>query len=221
MRLYASIFSGKELDFRIKVSTKKPKVPNGQQPTPEEENRPLLQRHTSKNGFRSLIYNPTVGLQITNRIKPMEHPAPTVPAHLIYQFVGQMQAVFRMLSKDHWYTVDEENGDITVIKKEAALAERRVSLFNTVIRIRPDFIFIRDVGFEPGLNIILDNTLIGSMVYYEASALIDTISHLDLSTYSLLAGLAEKVDTMDQKLDYIISKLDQPTVPNINSDSPY
>lgn len=203
MKTICSIFIGRELDFSIQLTPKKKQiVRNG-----ESEYEPMLKRHTSKIGTQSIIFQPTVGLRIINRHSPAGLSA-MIPGQLIYQLAGLLQSLsaeIRKQTEDIYYK-DPDTG-IPNLTMSAHQYNRRLSVYRNMVVFAPGLIRTKDDIIVPGISIYLDMDPLGSMSFDEVTGLVDVINRFDLSTFSLLAGITDRVISMDEKLDKIMRKL--------------
>ena len=59
------------------------------------------------------------------------------------------------------------------------------------------------------IDLIVDEVLIGTMGHNEVLGLIDLIDHIDISTYALIAGVIDEMETTNSKLDRVLQQLDR------------
>lgn len=202
MKLIAPFFQTSRMDFSLQISTKINKN------TPKEiitaeKNKPMIKTYISKSGYESLIFNPTVALVIKRNGTPYTNDAQVVaPIHLVYQLGGIIGRVYKSLMDTDWYYKDDDQ--IHLVSAEVAKRSRRISLFKSMLTLGPTLINDMYVTNEIGIYFMKEGIDLGCLTHYEANALIDTINHMDITTYSLLAGLTEKVDQMDKKIDLLL-----------------
>lgn len=201
MNLYSTVFSGREVIFTLKISPFRKKNEELEEPQPK----PLIERMVSKaSGSQYLMYRPTVGLSIQSRKN--QNIYAICPSHLIYQLAGIFYSVYQKLSEKDWY-IASPDGSITIVSSEVAKMSKRMSLFRSVIEVRPTMLDVLNEGTVPGIMVIINRELCGTMLEYEVKAFIDMVNHMDISTYSLLVGLVDKVDQIDGKLDKLLRGL--------------
>ena len=115
-------------------------------------------------------------------------------------------SMYKKLSEKDWY-ITSPDGSITIVSSEVAKMSKRMSLFRSVIEVRPTMLDVLNEGTVPGIMVIINRELCGTMLDYEVKAFIDMVNHMDISTYSLLVGLVDKVDQIDDKLDKLLRGL--------------
>lgn len=212
MRIYANFFHGRELDFQLVISPRS-KQRNGYIETTNTQNdERLLYRHVSKIGNQSIIFNPSIGLLISNR-NNKDIPSAFVPGQTIYQMTGTLEKVYNDMTDMKWVITDQDTGTKLPSAQEVAKRAKKISLFKTMLRMEPCLIPSSERGQEPGILFVADRTSIGSMLHYEVRALLHSVQHFDIKSYELLVGLVDRVDLMDQKLDFIINSLLKPQPP--------
>lgn len=202
MKLIAPFFETKRIKFSLQIS---PKIGYGLDKSAviTEKNKPMIKPYVSKAGLESLIFSPTVGLMIQAVDYTNSGARVVVPIHLVYQFGGILSNVYGSLIDKDWYYIGEDRV-LCPIANEVQKRSKKISLFKTMMVMSPTIITDQQSVSEPGIQLKADGLDLGCLVHYETRALIDTINHMDITTYTLLAGLTEKVDSMDRKLDTIL-----------------
>lgn len=202
MKTIYTIFAGKEVLFSIQLSPKKKAYL--QQPD-EDPYEPMLKQYVSKVGTQSLIFQPTLGLRVSSKDLSMNA---IVPGHLIYQLAGIFQSVLQMETKyrSNIVMTDPDTGQL-MLTNQASQYAKQISLFRSMLAIAPALVEQINGKTDLGVSLYLDLQYLGTMSREETVAFIDSINRLDLSTYSLLAGISTKIMDIDAKLDKIMSKL--------------
>lgn len=203
MKLIAPFFETRRIKFSLQIS---PKIGYGldKSAVVAEKNKPMIKSYISKAGLESLIFNPTVGLMIQAIDYTNNGARVVVPIHLVYQFGGILSNVYGSLIDKNWYYVGEDHIMCPIVN-EVQKRSKKISLFKTMMVMSPTIIIDQQSSNEPGIQLKADGLDLGCLAHYEARALIDAINHMDITTYTLLAGLTEKVDSMDRKLDTILA----------------
>lgn len=208
MKLIAEIFRTPRIIFGLKIS---PKVSvnksNMQGYTTVDA--PLLKEYTSKSNTKSLIFNPIAALTV----KPGDPRASydhevLIPLTLIYQFSSVIYDVAEHAAKlNGWTTLDPDTGRRIISQNDMHI--RKFSIFNAMLYIEPTLIGFQDQEQNPGILLRVNDSrgTIGTMYTYEASALVDMIGHMDVTSYSLLAAMAEQNTRIENKVDMILDKL--------------
>lgn len=171
------------------------------------EDAPLVGRYVSKIGNQSLIFNPTVYLNIEGRdARGPGSPQASVPANMLYRFNGAMTKVYKSLGDDKMYRA--EGRSLYLDAKMASQATRKLSLFRNVLVMSPITLSLGDDDPQTrAVAFAVDSTVIGALAHNELLNLIDIINHMDLNSYTLMAGLVDQMAAMDEKLDKVLAAL--------------
>lgn len=201
MKLITTIYSSYELEVIMTAQPRASRDIEGNR----IENTSMLKRHTSKVGNVSLIFNPSVFLTIRpKRWTGDITPDATILAHQIYRFNNLLIQVWNnALGKD----VFREDNGLFLDQKATAAAARRMSLYRYALTMFPDIIGGPDNTQQKAVAFQVDKTKLGSMSLVEVAGLTDAIDHLDLTTYSLAAGLLEEIQDLHTADQIIIDKL--------------
>lgn len=200
MKLFATIFDARRVEFKLQISPRNAK----------DSDRPMLYRHRSKRGTESLIFSPTVGLLINPKSSAYDQDTNVlIPLQLIYQLNVSMSAVYNSLSNNKLYCRDSNGKLIMDTKLAMEKFSRKFSVFRTNIIFAPAVIDDEFSMNEKGIAIGVPGKLIGCLTHLESMALIETIERLDISSYTLLSAMAEQLANLDKKSDMILEKLDR------------
>lgn len=162
----------------------------------------LLKTYTSSIGNQSLIFNPKQYMILRGR---RENTAEAlIPSTLFYRFSALLSSVYQHMGSKDLYTRKDSTWYID--QNVAIKYGRRMSTFRDTLYIVPT-VYRNDRTEEmgPGIEFMLNNVQIGAMSAPEAIGMIDTLDHLDISTYTLMAGMLEKLDDIDWKVDKLLS----------------
>ena len=205
MKLYTTIFSGSEIEFVIRITPKEARnktMESGEQAAPV--NVPLLRTVRSKIGSQYITYNPIVGLDI--RARKQFNCSATAPASKVYQIANIMKSIVNTFESEPYLIHGSDSHSTTVINREAINKNTRsYSIYSATVYFVPTFMERIKNPYTPGISIFVDNVEFGFMPVEEVEAFVDQIHNLDLTTFQLLAGLVDKVSTIDTKLDYLIN----------------
>ena len=138
---------------------------------------------------------------------PFDHEI-RIPLSLIYQFSSVMYDVAEhAVALDRWTTLDPDTGRRVISSNEMHI--RKFSIYNAMLFIEPTLIQDQNQKQTSGVILRTSDTrgVIGTMYTYEVSALCDTISHIDVTTYSLIAAMAEQNTRIEHKVDMILERL--------------
>lgn len=199
MTLYAQIFSGERVLCQITISPRSESAEN------------LLYKHTSKKGFISLVFSPRVGILFQGKSYiDGKYVAPnsilfsaTMMPTIVKAFTIVMGRMKKHRSK--LYVVDENN-HVTMDKALSKRLSESVATYGAKMIIRPD-IFDSRTGWCAGISIYSDQTFIGVMSYDECESFLVAYEKIDLTTYQLIASVAERCVNMDEKLDLVLQEL--------------
>lgn len=201
MKLITSIYSSYELDFTINIQPRQQKDTDGKRVDSDS----MFKPYTSKVGNVSLIFSPSLYLSIRPRKwNGTNRPEATVAANQFYRFTSMITQVYNnTLGKG----VFREDDGLFLDQKAAAQAARRMSLFRYALTVFPDIMAGPDGAQQKAIGFQLDKIKLGSMGLNEATGLVDVLDHMDLTTYTLVAGLLEDVDDLHTANSIIIDKL--------------
>lgn len=219
MKLIAEVFRTPRIIFGLKIS---PKVNVNKSATQGYKtiDAPLLKEYTSKAQTKSLIFNPIAALTI----KPGDPRASfdhevLIPLTLVYQFSSVIYDVAEHAAKlDKWTTLDPDTGRRIISQNDMHI--RKFSIFNAMLYIEPTLIGYQDQNQNPGILLRVNDSrgTIGTMYTYEVSALVDMISHMDVTSYTLLAAMAEQNTRIEHKVDMILDRLSiSPTMNDVGN----
>lgn len=191
MNIYATIMTTKDITFQVMVSSR-----NG-------ENGELIQRYRSKKGFESLIYNPSIGIAISGRANN-NGPRIVFPHTMLYAIANTLSKVYEDLSSEKLYIKDDKQ--LLLDAKYADKYAKKVVSYNSALIFRPAIYDNRDGG-SYGISVNIDGQNTGIMSHNEVRNVLDTFERFDITTFTMLAAMVDKLGTMDQKLDAIYSML--------------
>ena len=196
MKFINSLYSTNELEFVMNVQPKNQKNSN----QGASSDGPLVTVHRSRVGNMTLVFSPTVALVVRSRSRSIEDNA-WIPLHLIPRFTSNVASVYHTLSDGK--IVHSDNGKMFIDKKKAVSASVKMSLFRNGLMIAPA---VLDSAGKPtvGISMSIDGKIIGSMVHSEAMSLVDILDRLDLATYSVMAGMVDKLAEIDTKTEEIL-----------------
>ena len=173
-----------------------------------ESGGPLVTRYISKQGNQSLIFNPTVALILRSR-DPNQRESAWITTSIFYRFCGILTKMYSLLSEEKLYHVEKASGAIFLDKKEAANATRKLTLYRNTLMFVPDLRMDRSRRTWKGVRFQLDSAEIGFMNHNDILSLIDILDHLDVSNFSLIAGVIDEIATLSSKVEAIDMKLDR------------
>lgn len=88
-----------------------------------------------------------------------------------------------------------------VDKKRALECARKIPLFRNTLSLVPDVYIDRSNVYSKGIAFLVEMRPIGVLHHQEALGLIEQIDHLDITSYSLIAGVIDEMDGMCNRLD--------------------
>lgn len=194
----------RQIEIIIQLSPKNDKTRDGGD---VKQDNSLFKHHVSKIGTKSLIFNPTVGIVIKSTTKFGQEFQCIIPATAIYQFSGVLSSVYSFLQKSDWYTTDATTGLKVPITLEVNKNTRKFSLFSSVLYLIPSFQQWDEATQVATIIFMKDGNIIGEVSAMEAYAIIETIQHLDLTTFTLLGGLSEQICDINRKVDLILNHM--------------
>ena len=96
-----------------------------------------------------------------------------------------------------------------VDRNVALSVSRRMSLFRNSITLTPGVTVDRTGKPIKGIDFVVDEVVIGTMSHTEVLGVIDLIDHIDLSTYTLIAGVIDELESSNRKLDHMQAQMDR------------
>lgn len=203
MKLISTIYSGDQVEVNLTVQSKNTRTRDDK----EGQAGQLITRYRSKIGNESLIFNPTVALIIRGRDKNQSTDA-WVPLSLIYRFTASLSHVYQKLQTEK-KLYNATDGALYVDRNISLSVSRRLSLYRNSITLTPGVTTDRTGKPMKAIDLIVDEVLIGTMGHNEVLGLIDLIDHIDISTYALIAGVIDEMETTNSKLDRVLQQLDR------------
>lgn len=213
MNLILTIFRCQSIEFTINIQPRRPYGMSDE----EAKEQQLIVRHTSKIGNQSLIFNPRVCLTMKpNRfvLNVKDDPIPIIiPDTLYYRFTGVLSTVYtNMINSKKLYHRDENNV-LFVDRKESNALARKLVLYGGTLVIYPTVVTTRNWNspdrdapgiVSPGIGFQFNGKNYGFLSREDASSAFETLDHIDIKTYVLLATAIERLDHLDQKTDEIL-----------------
>lgn len=195
MKLISTVFRGEQLEAKIMIQNRIQQRP-GEQP----QDGPLVTKYVSRVGNESLIFNPTVALSIDGKADRTINAY--IPLTLFYRFAGNLSAVYEALNDAKLYRVD---GPIMYVDKKRALeCARKLPLFRNTLSLVPDVYVDRSNVYSKGILFQVEMKPIGVLHHQEVLGLIEQLDHLDITSFSLIAGVIDELDGANQRLDMIL-----------------
>lgn len=163
---------------------------------------------TSKTtGRTSLIFDPYIGLVFASANPKTAYVNIVFPSNMIYIVGNAFYKTYQKMQKEEWYLTGED-GRKETISSELPKLIGKVSGPKDEMLIVPTIIR-REVD-RVGVSIITrSGGNVGSLTATELESLIYTIEHFDVSTFSMIAGLMERVCSIDEKVDKILKLLEK------------
>ena len=199
MKLITTIFPANEIEVVLTVQSRVSR--NKDQPN----NEPLITRYRSKIGNESLIFNPSVALILKSRAIRETAIDALIPLNLIYRFTASVSAVYQKLQSEKLFLVD--GSSLYVDQKQALQHSRKMSLFRNSLTIIPGVASDRMGKLIKGITFSTEGNPIGTMHHGEVLGLLDVMDHLDISSFTLLAGVVDEMASMNIKMDTVLTKL--------------
>lgn len=215
MNLYITMMQARRLKINIRIRPRSKPFMRGQE---DPEQARLYKKWESKMTQQiSLIYNPVVAMvfePVTSGSSAYngelrKNLTSIMPIHMCYQFAGILSRMGRHIVEDDWFTMVDNQPQL--IRDKVESISRKISLprENTIL-ITPTLIYDQEEAKTyRGVQIQNHAGTIGYLTHQEMLSLIDTINHLDISSYTLLAAVADQIDGIDTKTDLMNKKLDQ------------
>lgn len=202
MKLITTIYSGRDLELNVTIQPRSQRDTEGRRV--EVEN--MLQTRQSKVGNTYLIFAPTLYLSLRNRDwNGGARQEATILAHQVYRFNALLTQVYNNAMGKGVYR--EDNG-LFLDQKATAAAARRMSLYHSSLTLFPDIMAGPDNTQLKAIGFQVDKQKIGAMSLLDTMAMIDVLDHLDLTTYTLAAGLLEEMGNLQTLGEVILNRLD-------------
>ena len=217
MNLYSTIMSARRLKVNVRIRAKKSQKDKLVDPSSPDYEAPRLYKKWESRMTKqiSLIYDPVTALTLEptgymdSNYQVRQQLTSVMPIQMSYQFAGILRRIEKSIIQDGWFrSID---GTTQLVNEEVEKIARKLSLprENTIL-ILPTLIQDQFEGRTyRGVQIQNTHGTIGYLTHQEMLSLIDTIDHLDITTYTLLAGIADQIDSIDGKVTEIDNKLDQ------------
>ena len=175
----------------------------------------MITRYVSKVGNESLIFNPTVYLCIeANDRGRNSAPSAVIPATTIYRVNGMLTKVYRSIVDQKMYRA--EGRSLYLDSNVAAKCIRKLSLYRNTLVVAPAVLSIGDADDRHQIMAVsfsVDDMQIGLLGHQDLLNLIDVIGHMDINSYTMMAGIIDQLSTMDTKLDRILEILNSMQAP--------
>lgn len=203
MRLIATIYPARSMDWKIKVDSRSGNYKGAEY----DSSRPLLDTWTPPKDQNEtyLIYNPRIALVGKPRYDPRYTESRDVfmPTTLLYAFANKLMIAYQYLSKPGLYKRDR--GQLYMDAKLCKDGTQKLSVYSGSVLITPTIIPESKYAAEMiGVQFAMDSTFAGTMSHTEVREFCEILTHTDIQTYSLILATFEKLESMDQKLDTIL-----------------
>lgn len=196
MKLISTLFQTSQLDICMMIQNRNVRGK-------EEQDGPLISKYVSRVGNESLIFNPSVAISITSRVDKSLNAY--IPLSLFYRFTGNLTAVYSVISDNKLYRT--EGNVIYVDKKKALEVARKLPLFRNTLTLVPDVHVDRANTFTKGIAMLVEMKAIGIINHQEALGLIEQLDHLDITSYTLMAGIVDELESANTRLDSMMDML--------------
>lgn len=208
MRLIATIYPARSIDWRIKVDSR-PTNYKGQE---IDTGRPLLDTWVPPRDPNEtyLIYNPRIALVGKSRNDSRYQEAKDVfmPATLLYAFANKLMIAYQYLTTPGLYKRD--GGQLYMDTRLCQEGTQKLSVYHGSVIITPTIIpETRNSGELIGVQFTMDSMFAGTMSHTEVREFCEILTHTDIQTYALILATFEKLDNMDKKLDAIMAMQNQ------------
>lgn len=204
MKFISKLYRGYYVDIDFIVS---PRTSDPQANKPTD----LITRYESKIGNVSLIFDPTVYIRLTTGAgvykMTNEKNTANITFNLCYRFAAGLRNIYDQLSDNKLFHMD--GGMLYVDHNRANEIGRRISLYNDVLVMLPAAIPGKENKFIKGVSLFINDRLIGHLTHSDILSVIEIIEHFDMTTYTLLTALVDKMEQMDSKLDYTNQQIDE------------
>lgn len=199
MKLISTIYPADEIEVLLTVQSRSSRTNKE-----THSNDQLITKYRSKIGNESLIFNPSIALIIKSR-NNREVMDALIPLNLIYRFTAAVSGVYQKLQSEKLFLVD--GSSLYVDQKLALQHSRKISLFRNSLTITPGICSDRTGKLVKGITFTIEGSPLGTMSHTEVLGLLDLMDHLDISTFSLLAGVVDEMESMNRKMDTVVTKL--------------
>lgn len=184
MKITAPLFSGYRCEWQIRI-------------VPRRDSKTVTRRWKSDAGSEMLIYNPLVSIVLKNRDNFV-----ALPIHMAYMLEDTVSVVYHGLGTKGLYKKDGFR-----LYMDAKISENlthKLSCYHTSLVIRPAVVECGDEDVY-GIDLFTNGNLVGTMRIDEVRPFCEVLSHLDVSTFSMIAMMAEQISSIDDKLDNVIA----------------
>lgn len=204
MTIYATLYSNYGMSMQVSVSPRVLPSQNGKPQKKREEDDPLIKKHRSKKGTHSLIFDPTIAITISS----WKNNDCRVVFQLrqIYQILTTLTTVYEDLVSDKKLFI-KDGGTLTIDKAKASAKARRIPSFSNSLMVGPA-VFDNENGGTYGISFSTEAGTIAVIPHQEARVLIESISHFDANTYSLVMALIDELQGVNGKLDVMQAGID-------------
>ncbi|MCM1230154.1 MAG: hypothetical protein NC489_08475 [Ruminococcus flavefaciens] len=196
MKLITTLFTADQVEITMMIQNRQSRPVPGQSPA-NSQDAALISKYVSKVGNESLIFNPSVAVMVSSKMDRAQNAF--IPLTLFYRFTGNLSAVYEALSDSKMYHV--EGSALYVDKKRAVECARKLPLFRNTLTMIPDVYIDRSNTFSKGIVFLTDAKPLGTITHQEALGLIEQLDHLDITSYSLLAGVIDELESANNRLD--------------------
>ena len=198
MKFFGTIYESMEVRYVIVIQSRGAK----------EGQNDLITPYQSKVGTKSLIFNPTASLVIRSR-DPQNQNSCYVPLHMVYQVSALHLNMYKTIMTSKMYNVSD--GVMYLDKKAAVESAKKISLFRNYLSLVPTIITTKDNEQHKGISLMADNNIIGNLRKDELTSIVGILEHLDIATFSMMAGISDALEANNGKLDLILTKLNELT----------
>ena len=193
MRLLATLYDGRGMEWRIKVS------PGGTRDHPDEK---VIKFWAPNNEPQNkmLLYNPKISLSGRSRDRYAQTTEEVyIPVNRIYLFANKLMTVYRGLSSEK-LKIRNENEKLFMDANAMLENSQKLNLFGKSLIISPSIVRYANEELL-GVQFTMGGTYAGMMDHNEVRELCEILSHTDIQVYTMLLSMMEKLDDMDGKLD--------------------
>ena len=192
MNLYATLFETSVLSVQLNVN-------------PRDKNAgSLLQHYKSKKGFESLIFNPIVSVVFSNRYD--KDARIIIPYNMIYLVANTISKVYSQITDIEKLYIRDDHGQLIIDRALAAKNAKKISAYSASMIISTT-VYDNSKGGDYGISLSVGKTVISVLHHAEARSLIEKLEHLDLTSYTMLCAIADKVSMIEKKVDDIYTIL--------------
>ncbi|MCM1531921.1 MAG: hypothetical protein NC114_06575 [Ruminococcus flavefaciens] len=195
MKLISTLFTTDQIEITMMIQNRQSRPAPGQSAA-NSQDAALISKYVSKVGNESLIFNPSVAVMVNSKMDRSQNAF--IPLSLFYRFTGNLSAVYEALSDTKMYHV--EGSALYVDKKRAVECARKLPLFRNTLTLIPDVYIDRSNTFSKGIVFLIDARPIGTITHQEALGLIEQLDHLDITSYTLMAGIIDELESANNRL---------------------